>query len=155
MHPGESKDGLVKVTRRQLWTDLIRARVYPEKIDKQPNTVFVDQWQQLKLKQKFQALLNRWTAVHTLQWTSRGGNSWSSAWCLVDFFQDQDMFKIFTQIVKINLPLPWKDNNGPSLCYQWSISIVPIFAMVLQLRIWPAGLNSPLYNCTIILMMSC
>lgn len=49
----ESKDGLVKVTRRQQWTELIRARVDPKMIDKQPNTVLVALWQQLKSEQKF------------------------------------------------------------------------------------------------------
>lgn len=37
----ESKYGLVKVTRRQQWTDLISASVDPKMTDKQPNTVLV------------------------------------------------------------------------------------------------------------------
>lgn len=101
----ESKDGPVKVTRRQLWMDLIKAGVDPETINKQPNTVLVALWQQLKLEQKFQPLLDRLAPVCTFEWTSSRGYSQPSAPCLDDFLWDQDMSKIFTHSRSIRLYL--------------------------------------------------
>lgn len=101
----ESKDGPVKVTRRQLWIGLIKAEVDPKKIDNQPNTVLIVPWQQLKLEQKFQFLLDRLAPVCTFELTSSRGHSQPSAPCLDDFLWDQDMSKIFTQSRSIRLYL--------------------------------------------------
>lgn len=47
--------GPAKVTRKQLWTDLIRI-IDLKRIGKQPNAMLVALWRQLKLEQRFQPL---------------------------------------------------------------------------------------------------
>lgn len=101
--------------------------------DKPPGTVLVGLWQ-LKPEQKLQPLLDRWVAVRTSEWTSRGWDLRPSAPCLDDFLWDQDTSEIFTQIAKINSSLPGKDNSGPSLSYRGGISVAPVSAKVSWLR---------------------
>ena len=45
--------GLIKVTWKQMWFDFIAARIPPENIDQQPNTMLVGLWKALKLEQQF------------------------------------------------------------------------------------------------------
>ena len=47
--------GLIKVTWKQMWFDLVAARIPPEKIDQQPSTMLVGVWKALKLEQQFRA----------------------------------------------------------------------------------------------------
>ena len=48
--------GIVRVTRTQMWTDLIWARVDGRKLDGKPNRILLELWQQLKPEQQFPPL---------------------------------------------------------------------------------------------------
>ena len=49
----------MKVSRTQMWVNLIKARVVKEKLDGQPNRILLELWNQLKPEQQFQMLRSR------------------------------------------------------------------------------------------------
>ena len=51
--------GPVKVSRTQMWVDLIKARVVKEKLNGKPNRILLELWHQLKPEQQFQLLRSR------------------------------------------------------------------------------------------------
>lgn len=57
---------LAKVTWKQMWFDLLAAKISPEKVDQQPNTVLVGLWKSLKPKQQFRPAPSAPTIPDTL-----------------------------------------------------------------------------------------
>ena len=49
----------MKISRIQMWVDLIKARVIKEKLDGQPKRILLELWPQLKLEQPFQPQRSR------------------------------------------------------------------------------------------------
>ena len=51
--------GRMKVSRLQMWVDLIKAGVVKEKLDGQPYRILLELWHQLEPEQQFQPLRSR------------------------------------------------------------------------------------------------